>query len=280
MTTLFKSILFKVLTLASILLVAFSSISTNAQYGGGTSIGVSTGSIQVNISNSESQSTLTIVNGKKGDVVNLTIPNSGFGVLSIRFTLGADANNAVVVLKKSNLSDIFPGLDSNKKPVVLYSISLSGISYEQILNFNFKFRLSGISSRSSFEGFSSNSPWVSASLSSSVISSNETEFSASTPIAFKQYAVSAQEISSNPSTTSNSTNSSSATVLSNTNSGEVKGASDKKDTDSTSSTKKSSDDIELIRTGQSGQSNILGALIAALSFALVSFLLYKSNKKA
>jgi hypothetical protein len=280
-TTFFKSILFKVLSVVSILLVALSPLSTYAQYGGGgTGIGGGTGStsIQVTVSNSESQSAITIVNGKKGDVVNLTIPNSGFGVLTIRFVLGADVSNAIIILKKVSLSEIFPGLERNKKPIVLYTISLSGISYDQILNFSFKFRLAGQRNRRSFEGYSSNSPWISANLNTTTISSDEVEFTANTPIAFKQYTVAAEDSIEN---TSNGNNGNSSSNTNNDDKkGEVKGASDKKDANSTSSTKKSSDDIELIRTGMSGQSNVFGALIATLSFVLVSFLLYKSNKKA
>lgn len=238
----------------------FSPITTLAQYGGGVTIisgGSSSTSTAPVVSSSVSGNSLVlnITSAKRGDVINIVITNSNNDIVNISFRLNSDVTNASITLTKLDSSQALPGLPA--VPTALFSLSLTNLTYDQLTNFSFDFTLSGLPI--SFSGYSSNSPWIPASVSiktAATSSTGKTTYTGSASTAFRQFAI--IPTASLPTTTTVNTSTSTSTTnldVVSSNSG-------------------------LIRTGEMSTPVrlTLSILTVLLAYGLI-FLVFKANKK-
>ena len=271
----------KIFTFILAFILLFTPVASFAQYGGGgTTIGGGTenNDPKFSVSVSSGSITINIEKAKKGNTLDIKVGNSTNGVATIKFTLGADVVNAQIILTNISFSQLINGLPG--KPVVAYSLTLINITYEQINNFRFSFKIKKSETGDKDEkkedkdnrkymAYSTNSPWVSAGLSqdSSANSNNdEVSFTGSSAIAFKQYAVTTE------------------TVAVASPRAEVAGVKDVKSVDTKS--KLDSADIirtgggvDLIRTGGLNNNQVVSTVLTVIALLSLSFVLVKSNQK-
>jgi hypothetical protein len=267
----------KIISFILAFILLFSPVSTFAQYGGGgTPIGGGNedNNPKYSVTISGDSITINIDSAKKGNTLDIKVGNSTNGVFKIKFTLGADVTNAKIIVSKIGFGQLFNELPG--KPIAAFGLILVNISYEQILNFSFSFKIKKSQTgdkdekkedkeNRKYKAYSSNSPWKEAGLSqdsSSNSENDEVSFTGSTAIGFKQYALTSE------------------TVVART--GDVAGV---KETKTESKPKLDSADIirtggvDLIRTGGLNNSQVVSTVLTVLALLSFSFVLIRSNQK-
>ena len=250
--------IFSILILSLILLIYTTPVTINAAYGASTIVGSSNyNQPQISILQNDNKSNINLTSARKNDIVKLQMVNSSSGILDVEFLVNENVSNANIILGKLNPNEATTGLPIT--PVALFSINLANLSYDQISNFTFKFKIKGLKGSSQvYRAYSNNSPWVPATLSepSAIDSNGDITFTASSPTAFKQFAV-----------VIDSTSATSTTGFTQVNE-KFNGNTTILDTDDT-----------LVRTGYTDYLVYGKSVIGLITLGFIFFLLHKSNQK-
>ncbi len=238
-----------------------------AQYGGGTTINLGgTGNGTTTTDNTSSNGpkfsvnstgdsvNINIETAKKGSILDAKIGNSSSGVFKIKFTVNTDVTNAKITIYKIDSSQLFADFPGSL--VTAYAVALTNINYDQITNFSFSFKIKkSLVEGKSLLAYSSNSPWVSAGLttdSDPSIASDEVGYIGGvTPIAFKQFGVSAaNQVSTAGNPLSPVTN----------------------------PTMDKANSVDLVRTGGNNSTEIVSILFSLVALIGFSFAIVKTNQ--